>query len=317
MSEFSSAGSLSASLNSRAVQLLQIGGGIEGAWLPRIARKLLRAVSIGMRILEICSCNLMPTREACIRYRYRMRENDIGHDFRGLRPVCGDSRRASRTHYLKGPFTFGCAFILSTFSLTGCASDEIKWTEEVRLHDGSIVQVKRRTELSESGFPTQQRGFPKYFELCYLPLNVHWKSRSEYRPTVFDIVNGKPFVKVPIRGCTECSLQAFPLSDALYFSWIGGEWTKVEEDEVLRGLPFNLLESFYASNNKSRDAQGLVSLIEKEQRDASIYSSMRATGRSGPGAPGACEKCRKDWGTVRTDRSSEVLLPIEKRGCDW
>jgi hypothetical protein len=210
----------------------------------------------------------------------------------------------------------GMACVLGLFTLAGCASNEIKWTEEVRLHDGRVVQVKRRTELTESGFPVQKRGFPKYFELCYAPLKLYWKSKPEYPPQVFDIVEGKAYIKVPVTGCSECTLQGYPLVDALYFQWSGTAWTRVEENKALAQLRFNLLEAIYATNNEQYDARGLVTLSDKERRDASIYSSMKATSRTGPYAGGACEKCKKTWGTVKTDRSSEVLLSFQK-ACGW
>lgn len=36
---------------------------------------------------------------------------------------------------------FGAACGVGLLALGGCASNEIKWTEEVRLHDGSVVQT--------------------------------------------------------------------------------------------------------------------------------------------------------------------------------
>lgn len=212
--------------------------------------------------------------------------------------------------------------------VAGCASNEIKWTEEVKLHDGRVVQVKRRTELTESGFPLQQRGFHKYHELCYAPMGIHWKSKSAYNLYVFDIVNGKAYVKVPVDGCTECTLQGYPEADALYFEWHGGAWKKVDETPVLRALRFNLLSATHAGgpyrNERGEvvpaetfDARGLITLAEKERRDGSIYQSMKNTGRTGPGNPGACARCKKTWGTVQTDQTPEVFLPSERRTCNW
>jgi hypothetical protein len=221
----------------------------------------------------------------------------------------------------------GMAFVLGLFTLAGCASNEIKWTEEVKLHDGRVVQVKRRTELTESGFPVQRRGFRKYHELCYASMGIYWKSKPEYAPYVFDIVNGKAYVKVPVESCTTCMLQGYPAWDAAYFEWNDGAWKKVDENATLRALRFNLLSATHASgpyrNQRGEvvpaetfDARGLIALAEKERRDASIYYSMKNTGRTGPGvAPGACERCKAE--KVVTTMTSEVFLPSDSRACNW
>jgi hypothetical protein len=207
------------------------------------------------------------------------------------------------------------AAALLVLGLTGCNSNEIKWTEEVKLHDGRVIQVKRRVELTETGFPVQQRGFRKYHELCYAPMGVYWKSKPEYPPYVFDIVNGKAVIKVPVEGCTTCMLQGYPAWDAAYFEWDNGAWKKVDETPVLRGLRFNVL-SDPRSGDESKDARGLITLAEKERRDGTIYYEMKATGRSGPGVPpGACERCKAE--KVETTRTPEVQLPSTTRNCDW
>ena len=205
--------------------------------------------------------------------------------------------------------------VLGLLSLPGCASNEIKWTEEVRLHDGTVVQVKRRVELGETGFPVQQRGMPKYFELCYPPLGAYWKSKPSYPPETFDIVEGKAYIKVPVRGCITCKLQGYPEADALYFQWDAGRWKKVEESDSLRKLRFNLLSAIYASNSDKADVRGLVTLTQKEQRDASAYGQMRLTGRTGPRDPGICAKCKGQ--RAGTTENAEVLLPSEARACNW
>lgn len=214
---------------------------------------------------------------------------------------------------------FSLAIGLSATMLTtsGCASNnEIKWSEEVQLHDGSVVQVKRRTELSASGFPIQSRGFAKFHELCYAPMGVYWKSKPEYRITVFDIVDGKPTVKVPVQGCTTCMLQGYPAWDAVYFEWDRGAWRKVEENEKLRGLRFNLLSQSHILDDGKNDARGLITLAEKRRRDGSIYESMRVTGRTGPGLPiGECQKCKSE--KVETSRTSDVLILSDMRECNW
>ena len=206
---------------------------------------------------------------------------------------------------------------LSIPVLGGCAPPEIKWTEEVRLHDGKIIQIKRRMELTESGFPVQRRGRPKFHEFCYAPMGVYWKSRPGYRPELFDIVNGRAYAKVSLgHDCTRCMLHGYPESDALYFAWDGGAWKKVEYKDFPSVLQLNLLLSAQQAN-PADDAHGLVTLAEKEILDASISYELKVRGAKGlnelPETKGACRECRGIRTT--TDETSEVFLPSWSEPC--
>ena len=48
--------------------------------------------------------------------------------------------------------------LMLSVSLSACASNNIRWTEEVKLSDGKIIQLQRHVELTDSGFPV--RGSP-------------------------------------------------------------------------------------------------------------------------------------------------------------
>jgi hypothetical protein len=199
-------------------------------------------------------------------------------------------------------------------SLAGCAGNEIKWTEEVLLHDGTVVQVKRRTEITATGFPTQTRGLRKFFELCYPPAGVYWKSKPEYPPEAFDIIQGKVYVRVPVNGCTTCMLHGYPEADALYLVWTDGVWKALPGNEAPAQLKFNLL-AFDYGGDPAKDARGLITLAEKKRRDGSIYVGMEASGRPGPHKPGACKKCRAV--RVQTDQTADPFLPSDSKKCDW
>ena len=119
-------------------------------------------------------------------------------------------------------------------SLSACAGNDIRWTEEVKLSDGKIIQLQRHVELTESGFPVQGRGFNKFFEICYPPMNIHWKSKGGYQPDIFDIVDGKAYMHVPISDCFQCKLNDFPETDALYFRWESGSGNRSSTKSFLR-----------------------------------------------------------------------------------
>ncbi|MBK5106454.1 MAG: hypothetical protein JJE42_19595, partial [Burkholderiales bacterium] len=131
-----------------------------------------------------------------------------------------------------------CLFALSA-AFSACASNDIRWTEEVKLSDGRVIQIQRHVELTESGFPSQKRGLDRYQEICYPPMNIHWKSKGGYKPDIFDIVDGKAYMHVPIYDCFQCMLQGFPESDALYFVWHNGQWTRTTREEFPEASEWN------------------------------------------------------------------------------
>jgi hypothetical protein len=204
---------------------------------------------------------------------------------------------------------------LALMALGGrCMGTEIKWTEEVLLHDGTVVQVKRRTEITASGFPTQRRGLRKFFELCYAPGAVYWRSKPEYPPEAFDIIEGKVYVKVPVNACSACMAHGYPESDAIYFVWAQRAWKKLDEKEAPTQMKFNLL-AFDYGGNPEKDARGLITLTEKRRRDGSIYRGMEQSGRRGPSRPGYCAKCR--FVTVSGSPSADIFVQSPSRACNW
>jgi hypothetical protein len=210
-----------------------------------------------------------------------------------------------------------CLFAVS--GVASCAPTDIKWTEEVKLHDGKIIQVKRRVELSVAGFPIQKRGQYQYHEFCYAPMGIYWKSKPEYKPEAFDIVGERAYVRVPLAGCAACMLHGFPATNSIYFVWSGKQWSKVEETQVPEQLRFNLMVSTHGDDDGSFDARGLVTLADKRKRDASVYYVMDRTKAKGlnerPQLRDMCAKCKGI--DIRTGSTAEVFIPSKGRPCSW
>lgn len=208
--------------------------------------------------------------------------------------------------------------LFGVLGTAGCSADEIKWTEEVRLHDGKVIQVKRRTELTASGFPAQKRGRPRYHELCYAPMGIYWKSKPEYRPENFDIVNRRAYVKVTLGGCSTCMLHGYPETDALYFVWASGAWKRIESAEFPAELRLNLIQNPVQANPE-QDPRGLITLAAKEKLDVGLNYELKARGAKWlgelPAYKGMCTKCSSV--KSQTDRSADVFLPSTTSRCDW
>lgn len=214
-------------------------------------------------------------------------------------------------------------FVLSLFVLSTqtalAAPRMIKWTEEVQLADGKVVQVKRKEEHGWTGFPVQKRGRTKYHELCYSPLNLHWKSKPAYRPETFEIVDGKAYVKVTLGGCFECRDHDYPDTNAIYFRWSRTTWQKIGYSDYPKGLRLNLLSNTHYDDDGSRDARGLVTLHAKESRDFGLLRSLKAGGVSGRNEPPykkeTCEKCKKIQ-MSGDPPNSNVFLPSKRTDCE-
>lgn len=206
----------------------------------------------------------------------------------------------------------GCAGV-------GIANDHIRWTEEVKLSDGKVIQIQRHVELTESGFPVQRRGFDKYQEICYPPMGIHWKSKAGYQPDIFDIVNGKAYMHVPVYDCFQCMLHEYPDTDALYFVWDGGAWKRISHNQFPAASEWNLLMQTNRGSTKT-DPQGLITISDKTTgnwRDSTLRHEQqrkgwRRTNEGGKGI-GRCNACRSIKTT--TDATPEIFVNDGKSSC--
>lgn len=194
----------------------------------------------------------------------------------------------------------------------------LTWDEEVKLHDGRVIVIKRREVNSGGGFPVSgmnPRGITRSYEFCYPEMGLYWKSKGgpRYQPEILDIVDGKAYVMVPISGSETCMFHDYPSTNAIYFVWADGAWKKIPYED----FPQEIRRTNLLQNPRGRkpedDARGLVTVAQKEKKfDRGIYGAMdRTKGRiqnstDYPHMQGACERQR---GGVKTNRSLEVFLP--------
>jgi hypothetical protein len=165
-------------------------------------------------------------------------------------------------HVLKTLYVLCAGMIAAGCAGVGIANDHIRWTEEVKLSDGKIIQIQRHVELTESGFPVQRRGFDKYQEICYPSMNIHWKSKGGYQPDIFDIVDGKAYMHVPVAAQYECYEQRYPEPNALYFAWEDGKWKRISHEEFPAASEWNLLMQT-KRGSPSTDPQGHITTQDK------------------------------------------------------
>lgn len=146
-------------------------------------------------------------------------------------------------------------------------TDTAEWKEEVKLHDGQVIVLERRATIGSSGFPTQHRGSIRHWEICYRPMNVYWKSGGVFRPEIFDIVEGIPYVMVPVPGCTSCQLYDYPEKSAMFFRFGKDGWKRIPFSEFPRELDTNLLRRALSGRSHRDDVKGFMTLAAKAKWD--------------------------------------------------
>jgi hypothetical protein len=210
--------------------------------------------------------------------------------------------------------TFGLFVGLIAASCAGISlgGDHIRWTEEVKLSDGKVIQIQRHADLTESGFPVQKRGLDKYHEICYPPMKIHWKSKAGYLPDVFDIVDGKAYMHVPISDCSQCMLHGYPPTDALYFVWESGQWRRITHAEFPTVSVWNLLMQISGGSHKT-DPKGLITIEDKitgKWNDSGLRLEQMRFGwkkvSESYAWKGSCDACRSR--KVTTDATPDIFL---------
>ncbi len=206
-------------------------------------------------------------------------------------------------------------------TLVGCAGiglggDHVRWTEEVKLSDGKVIQIQRHGELTESGFPAQKRGLDKYHEICYPPMNIHWKSRGGYLPDIFDIVDGKAYMHVPVSAAAQCYEQGSPDTGAVYFVWDKGQWKRITHEEFPARSEWNLLQQV-SRGSPATDPQGLITITDKttgKWNDSGLrYERERFGWKRVSDSYASREGCAP-WGKVSAP-ITELLINDGKNSC--
>lgn len=200
------------------------------------------------------------------------------------------------------------ATALFGLSLAAHAGEHIRWTEEVKLSNSEVIEIHRHVELTESGFPVQRRGFDKFHEICYPPLGIHWKSRPGYQPDIFDIVDGKAYVHVPVSAQHECYEQGYPEPNALYFVWEDRRWKRISHEEFPASSEWNLLLSYVAAAGYEKDdAHGLITWTDKRRRPSSLRDEQKRFGWKRVNESYAERTGCKRWSKTSTELKSDAV----------
>lgn len=164
------------------------------------------------------------------------------------------------------------ATVFAALTLTGLAAcgssiDTAEWTEEVRLSDGSIVQVSRKERAYSHGFPNAKRGALVSWALEYPPQNARWendgKSSGRRDPISFDLFDGVPHLVALVADRTFCLSRPPDEYRVQVLRWRDGRWQEVPQSEApLDRMLMNLAPAPWGRTSKD-DYSGLIRLGDK------------------------------------------------------
>ena len=155
--------------------------------------------------------------------------------------------------------------------VSGCSEgvDVVRWTEEVRSHDGSTLLLEARAKRGRAPIVRfEHRGPVVSIEYFHPPSGAYWKSPgSGFMPSGFDLIEGVPYVVVPVASEIACIWFDFPEKDLRVFRWNGAGWVRAGYADLPAGFDFNLLAGKFHERDPKRDVSGLVTLEMKPSLD--------------------------------------------------
>jgi len=145
------------------------------------------------------------------------------------------------------------------------ADRAFSWDEEVLLSDGSRVWMRRdvrQQKLCHSALPgscTILRSELKTVIPGIGTIQFKWEGRE--LPVTFDVVDGRPWIVLPILEIERCEQYGNPAESVASFAWDKGAWHVRPYGEVMGRLKLNLIRRLPSSS----DPQKLT--VEAKYRD--------------------------------------------------
>jgi hypothetical protein len=134
--------------------------------------------------------------------------------------------------------------VLALLPVTSHSTRTFKWDEQVLLSDGSTVWLRRvveRQSLCSSSMPGSCQILRSTLEGVVPGIGTvtfHWEG-SEL-PLTLDMVDGRPWVAMPISGLELCDKYGNPQESVVAFSWENGAWTRHADGHQFRKLKLNM-----------------------------------------------------------------------------
>lgn len=151
-------------------------------------------------------------------------------------------------------------------SVVGCTSgvDKVKWVEQAKLHDGSMIDVSRTASRHSSGFPDSRRGQVIDYSVGFGSAN--WEGEWNRIPGSLEVFDGVPHLMVFIGDSYTCKQKSPEDYAALFFKYVAGKWEDVAQVNFPTSVALvNLIEDLWGQTAKD-DPSGYLSWDEKPLR---------------------------------------------------
>lgn len=166
--------------------------------------------------------------------------------------------------------------LCATLLLASCiGTDEMRWKEQVWMHEGQRILLERSSTRTKSGFPTSRRGAILSQEIIYGPLDVLWRVNGDgEQPLSFEVIDGDAYLVTIAPGsladfCSENKGDDFSI---VVYRWRKGEMHTVDQlDAPLNKMGRNLSGISHWGYQKSDDRTYLSA-------DDVAYATMRPIG---------------------------------------
>jgi hypothetical protein len=161
-------------------------------------------------------------------------------------------------------------FLFSIFLLTSCINsvDEMRWKEEVTLHDGTIIVVERSASSRSSGFPAASRGPVVKQEFHYSPMRLNFFiSNTSEEPISFDIFEGRGYL-ITLRHGSEgfCRSKNPGTYVANFYRFDGNHVAPIDQKLVpIELMTKNLTDNYRGATSQSDPA--FISWRDQAERD--------------------------------------------------
>jgi hypothetical protein len=233
--------------------------------------------------------------------------------------------------------TIGLALMLGA-SLSACAGMPLiggtSWKEEVLLHDGSKIIVKRWAERGGYHAIGQQPAFKEQSLSFTLPgTNEHvtWKNGyskevgfADLKPLLLDVSSGSAYLVTTPVGCLSYNKWDRPNPPYVVFRYQGGEWKQIPVQElpakmkvanVIISSPDNEVEML-RRKNKISGSYVTADLIQEVNREisTSYYMFRRIFREPLPGNMGCGERIKyKGYWIIPGDTVAKTIIDRNKK----
>jgi hypothetical protein len=172
-----------------------------------------------------------------------------------------------------GPLLLG-----AVFHWIADRQNHLSWSEDVKLHDGTVINIKRTVTLRGPGEPGHRRSPSNWTIEAQYPQASKWSSDGGTQPWVLDVHQGTLYVAATIGAGMYCERHGGPKNGVVFYRFGAQQsWEKIQVEQFPRALDTNLMLNVLATSfggNKIEDAKGYLSLKAKEQRDSSRRQSL-------------------------------------------